>query len=454
VSIDSLADAVRAGAPPDVLGRTPVPATYTAAHLRVEDVDMFRGVADKDVRKSLRVGEVEMPELAPDEVLVAVLASAVNYNTVWSATFEPIPTFQFLRRYGKQDHWAARHDQPFHVMGSDAAGVIVRTGASVRRWKIGDHVAISPVVVDDQEPATHNDAMMGAGQAAWGFENNFGGLAHYTAVRASQLLRKPGHLSWEEAAGIPLCAGTAYRMLVGEHGARMKQGDIVLVWGAVGGLGAYAVQLIKNGGGVAVGVVSSEAKAEAARRLGYDVVINRIELGIDSSDADHPEHAVELGKRLGKAIRAAVGEDPHIVFEHTGKLTFGISVFVVRRGGTVITCGSSSGYAHQFDNRYLWMKLKRIIGSHAANLHEMTECNRLVEMGRVGPVLSEVYPLTAIGEATRLVQLNKHMGKVGVLCLANEPGLGVTDPRLRERLGAERLNPLRNADASLVGAAR
>jgi crotonyl-CoA reductase len=454
VSTDPLADAVRAGAPSEVLRRMPVPAAYTAAHLRVEDVDMFRGVDDKDVRKSLRVGPVEMPELAPDEVLVAVMASAVNYNTVWSATFEPLPTFRFLRQYGKQDRWAARHDQPYHVMGSDAAGVVVRVGAGVRRWKIGDHVAISPVVVDDQEPATHNDAMVSEGMISWGFENNFGGLAHYTTVRASQLLPKAGHLSWEEAAGIPLCAGTAYRMLVGRHGARMKQGDIVLVWGAVGGLGAYAVQLIKNGGGIAIGVVSSEAKAEAARRLGYDVVINRTELGIDAAHADRPELAVELGKRLGKAIRAAVGEDPHIVFEHTGKLTFGISVFVVRRGGTVITCGSSSGYTHQFDNRYLWMKLKRIIGSHAANLAEMTECNRLTRLGKVGPVLSAVYPLAQIGEATRLVQLNDHYGKIGVLCLAEQPGLGITDPEMRERVGPARLDPLRGNDAGLIGAAR
>lgn len=135
---ESLSDAVLAGAAPDQLAGTPLPTDYLAAHLRVEDVDMFRGVPDKDVRKSLRVGRVAMPELAPDEVLVAIMASSINYNTVWSATFEPIPTFQFLRQYAKHGGWAARHDLPYHALGSDGAGVIVRIGSGVRRWRVGD----------------------------------------------------------------------------------------------------------------------------------------------------------------------------------------------------------------------------------------------------------------------------------------------------------------------------
>ncbi len=118
-------------------------------------------------------------------------------------------------------------------------------------------------------------------------------------------------------------------------------------------------------------------------------------------------------------------------------------MFVVRRGGAVVTCGSSTGYHHEFDNRYLWMKLKRIIGSHIANLQEMVECARLFERGHIAPVVSEVHPLSEVGEATRRVQLNQHIGKVGVLCLAPEPGLGVTAPELRARIGEDRLNPLR-----------
>ncbi|MEU7750181.1 crotonyl-CoA carboxylase/reductase [Micromonospora sp. NPDC049101] len=440
--MDPLSEAVLAGASPETLSAAPVPDRYLAAHLRVEDVKMFTGVEDKDVRKSLRVGEVPMPELAPDEVLVAVLASSINYNTVWSAMFEPMPSFGFLKRFAATGGFAGRHDQPYQVVGSDGAGVVVRVGVGVRHWRVGDHVVVSPAYVDDQEPATHGDGMMGNEQRAWGFETNFGGLAHYTVVRATQLLPKPAHLTWEEAASVTLCAGTAYRMLVSRQGADMKQGDIVLIWGATGGLGAYAVQMVKNGGGIPVGVVSSPQKAELLRRLGCDIVVDREELGLGGAE-DGPEETVAAGKRLGRIIRERAGGDPHIVFDYVGKATFGLSVFLVRRGGTVVTCGSSTGYQHQYDNRYLWMNLKRVIGSHVANLQENTECIRLFDLGHLSPALSRSYQLAEVGEAARLVQTNSHIGKVGVLCLAPEPGLGVTDRAARERIGEQRINPLR-----------
>ncbi|RCG28412.1 crotonyl-CoA carboxylase/reductase [Streptomyces diacarni] len=440
----SLTDAVLSGAAPDELARAPLPDSFTAAHLRVEDENIFAGTesADKDVRRSLHVGQVPTPELAPDEVLVAVMASSVNYNTVWSAKFEPLSTFRFLRSYARHGGWAARHDQPFHVLGSDGSGVVVRVGTGVRHWRIGDHVLINAARVDDQEPANQADGMLGEHQLAWGYETNYGGLAHYAVARASQLIPKPPHLTWEEAATVPACAGTAYRMLVSDRGARMKQGDVVLIWGASGGLGAYAAQLVRNGGGIAVGVVSSEEKAEAARKLGCDAVVNRREIGIEDAGGD-PELTLKAGKRLGRLVRDAVGADPDIVFEHVGQSTFGISVFVVKRGGTVVTCGSSTGYHHTFDNRYLWMRLKRVVGSHVANLQEQVECARLFTLGGIVPALSSLFPLAEVGEATRLVQLNRHIGKVGVLCLAPAPGLGVTAPDLRARIGEDALNPLR-----------
>ncbi|KUJ64177.1 crotonyl-CoA reductase [Streptomyces albus subsp. albus] len=441
--MDSLTEAVLAGASPAELLQEPVPDSYTAAHLLAEDAGMFQGVADKDVRKSLRVGEVPMPELAPDEVLVAVMASAINYNTVWSATFQPLPTFDFLKRYGRRGGFAARHDRPYHVIGSEGSGVVVRTGAGVSRWSVGDHVIMSCIQVDDHEPATHADAMLGEEQRAWGYETNFGGLAHYAVVKASQLMAKPGHLTWEEAGSSMVCAATSYRMLISDKGARMKLGDIVLIWGAAGGLGAFAVQLVKHAGGISVGVVSSEAKEEQLRELGCDVIINRADIGL--GDETGPEHTVEYGKRLGRIIRERLGEDPHIAFDYVGRSTFGISVFLVRRGGSVVTCGSSTGYQHDYDNRYLWMNSKRIVGSHGANLQEQAECARLFGIGKLRPVVSRAFPLEEVGEAARLVQLNQHSGKIAVRCMAPTDGLGVTDRALRDKLGERFMNPLRES---------
>ncbi|HXA53243.1 MAG TPA: zinc-binding dehydrogenase, partial [Solirubrobacteraceae bacterium] len=170
---------------------------------------------------------------------------------------------------------------------------------------------------------------------------------------------------------------------------------------------------------------------------GCDVVLRRDELGLDELGE------VELGKRVGSEIRSRLGEDPNIVFEHVGRRTFGASVYLVRRNGTVITCGSSTGYRHEYDNRRLWMRLKRIIGSHAANWHEAWEANQLIAQGRIVPALSKVYPLERAGEAAREVQLNRHVGKVGVLCLAEREGLGVEDQAKREAIGEGRLRLFR-----------
>ncbi|MFC8870960.1 crotonyl-CoA carboxylase/reductase [Streptomyces sp. NPDC057148] len=446
--MDELSEAVLEGAPAEELRNAPLPATYRAACLRAEETGLFAGVDDKDVRKTLHVEDVPMPELAPDEVLVAVMASAINYNTVWSATFEPLPTFGFLTRLGKRGGFAARHDLPYHVVGSDGAGVVVRTGTAVARWAVGDHVVVSCVQVDDHEPATHADAMLGAEQRIWGYETNFGGLAHYAVVKASQLLPKPGHLTWEEAGSSMLTAATSYRMLISDRGARIKLGDVVLIWGAAGGLGAFAVQLVKQAGGIPVAVVGSPDKARVVRALGCDVVLDRTELGL--GDGGSANEIVEQGKRLGRAIRKAVGEDPAVVFDYVGRATFGISVFVLRRGGTVVTCGSSTGYRHEFDNRYLWMHSKRIIGSHAANLMEQAECNRLFDLGKLAPALSEVHTLDEVGDAARRVQLNRHIGKVGVLCLAPREGLGVTDPERRRAIGPAALDPFRRQSVQMT----
>ncbi|HEV3170542.1 MAG TPA: crotonyl-CoA carboxylase/reductase [Actinocrinis sp.] len=441
-AVSALSEAVLSGADPGELEACPLPDTYRAAFLRREDQEIFTGAKDKDVRRSIHVGDVPTPELAPDEVLVAVMAAAVNYNTVWSATFEPVPTFRFLRDLARHGGWDARHDRDYQVIGSDAAGVVVRVGAAVRHWKAGDKVVIAPPVIDEQESGAQQDGMLSSRQLAWGFETNFGAFGDYALVRATQLVRKPAHLTWEEAACNTLCLGTAYRMLIGDHGARIKMGDVVLIWGATGGLGAYAVQLVLRAGGIPVGVVGSADKADLLDRLGCRHVINRQELGFTDGGAE--ADSTQAWRELGSAIRKRVGEDPHVVFEHVGRNTFGASVFVARRGGVVVTCGSSTGYTHQYDNRYLWMKLKRVIGSHGANYHESVEANRLLELGLIVPALSRVHPFEQVAEATRAVQLNTHAGKVGVLCLAPREGLGVDDPLLREQVGEERLRTFRD----------
>jgi crotonyl-CoA reductase len=122
-----------------------------------------------------------------------------------------------------------------------------------------------------------------------------------------------------------------------------------------------------------------------------------------------------------------------IVFEHPGRETFGASVYVARRGGIIVTCASTTGFMHEYDNRYLWMSLKRIIGSHFANYREAWQANRLIAKGMIHPTMSVVYPLQQTGQAALDVHRNLHHGKVGILCLAPQEGLGVRDHKLREK---------------------
>ena len=442
--MQDILDAITAGASGAELAALPIPESYRATYVRRDESAMFEGLAsaDKDPAKSLHVGEVATPELAPDEVYLAVMASSINFNTVWTSIFEPMPTFGFLDRLARESKWAARHRRDEHIIGSDASGVVLRVGSAVRNWKPGDRVTVHCNHVDDQDPSSHDDSMLGTNQRIWGFETNFGGLADLSVVKANQLMPKPTHLSWEESAVNALCNSTSYRMLVGHNGARMKQGDIVLIWGASGGIGGYATQYVLNGGGVPIAVVSSPEKADLLRAMGVEHVIDRKAAGYRFWSDEHTQDEREW-RRLGGDIRALVGEDPDIVFEHPGRSTMGASVFAAKRGGTIVTCAATSGYMVEFDNRHFWMKLKKLIASHFANYAEAYAANRLVCMGKVQPILSAVHPMADVGLAARSVHRNEHEGKIGVLCLAPGEGLGIDDPERRAAIGEDKITLFR-----------
>ena len=428
-----------------LLADLPVPETYQAMVVRAEEVGMFDDLPtkEKDPRKSLHLQDVPTPELGPGEAIVAVMASAINYNTVWTSIFEPVSTFEFLKRYGKTSDLASKHDQPYHVVGSDLAGVVLRVGPGVTKWHSGDEVVAHCLSVELEDPQGHDDTMMDPQQRIWGFETNFGGLAELALVKSNQLMPKPAHLTWEEAAAPGLVNSTAYRQLVSHHGAGMKQGDVVLIWGASGGLGGYATQYALNGGATPICVVSSPEKAAICRAMGADLIIDRS--AEDYEFWKDGQQQPSEWKRLGKRIRELTGgDDPDIVLEHPGRDTFGASVYVAKRGGTIVTCASTTGYWHEYDNRYLWMTLKRIVGSHFANYRESWEANRLIAKGAIHPTLSKVYSLADTGQAAYDVHRNLHQGKVGVLCLAPQEGLGVREHELRAR-HLDAINRFRNS---------
>ena len=283
---------------------------------------MFEGVEseDKDPRKSLHVDDVATPELAPDEAYVAVMASSINFNTVWTSIFEPLPTFGFLDRLGKESEWGARHALPYHVVGSDASGVVLQVGSAVRNWKPGDRVTVHCNYVDDQDPrptttrCSPPTSASGASRptsAAWPTSPWSRPTSSCPSRPTSPGRRRRATRCATRPATACSCSHNA---------AGMKQGDAVLIWGATGGLGGYAVQYVLNGGGTPVGVVSSPDKVELLHELGCEAVIDRKAAGYQFWADEHTQDEKEW-RRLGKDIRGLIGRDPDIVFEHPGRQT-------------------------------------------------------------------------------------------------------------------------------------
>jgi crotonyl-CoA carboxylase/reductase len=362
-----------------------------------------------DPSHAMRLEQIEVPEPGPGEVRVRVMAAGVNYNGVWAAAGLPVSIF----RYTGYD---------FHIAGSDASGVVDRVGPGVTRWEVGDEVVIHcNQSCGECAECNGHDPMACSRQRIWAYESNWGSFAEHCLVQAQQLLPKPPRLTWEEAASYGLTYFTAYRMLVDR--ARIRPGDNVLVWGAGGGLGTFAVQLCALHGANAIAVVSSDDKIDLVRELGAAAVLDRRQFAL--ADPDTGERNLDEIKRFGAAIRELTGGvDCDVVFEHVGAATFFTSVFVCRTFGTIVICGATSGFQVDFDVRYLWMRQKSILGSHFANAYECQRANQLIAEGKIQPVLSRVFPWAECPVPHQMMKENQHVGKMVVLVGAEREGEG------------------------------
>jgi crotonyl-CoA carboxylase/reductase len=276
------------------------------------------------------------------------------------------------------------------------------------------------------------DPMLHPSFRIWGYESNWGSFAQFTKVQAHQCLPKAPQLTWEQAAAPTLVGATAYRMLHGWAPNAVGEGDPVLVWGGAGGLGSMAIQIVRDAGGKAVAVVSSDDKAEFCRKLGAVGVINRKEFDHWGMPPHWTDKAygewLEEAKAFGKAFFEALGEkrSPRIVFEHPGEDTVPTSIFLCDTAGMVVICAGTTGYMAVADLRYLWMRQKRLQGSHFANDKQSAAFNRLVMEGRVDPCLSRTFSFREIPAAHQLMSENAHP-EGNMAALVSAPREGLTD---------------------------
>jgi crotonyl-CoA carboxylase/reductase len=369
--------------------------------------------------EAFQLEQIEVPEPGAFEVIVRVMAAGVNYNNVWAALGKPVS----VMKYG--DHPEFGH----HIGGSDASGIVWKVGPGVTRWHVGDEVIVHCNQTSYEDPEVHGlDPMAAPSQRIWGYETTWGSFAQFTKVQAQQLIPKPANLTWEEAASYGLVYFTAYRMLMTR--CAMQAGDRVLVWGAAGGLGVFAIQLCAITGAQAVGVVSSEEKGELVKQLGAVGYIHRDEFkGMMRKGGESPEEEkarFKVSRAFSNRVAEILGDQPNIVFEHVGKATFPTSVYTVKPFGKVVICAGTTGFDLDFDVRYLWMRQKEILGSHFANAYECNKANLLIEQGRIRPVLWRTMGFDGVAEAHQLMMENKHLGKISILVGAEAEGLGKT----------------------------
>lgn len=340
--------------------------------------------------EKLQLRDVPEPRVSPNEALIRVRASACNFNDIWAR--RGLPGMKIILP---------------HISGSDASGEIVALGSEVDasagaggfsnlNLKVGDevvvHCGISCRVCD---ACTNGQEYFCKQFKIWGFQTgpNDGSHAEYIKVPAVNVLPKPKNLTWEEAASMPLVLVTVWRMLVTR--ARIRPGDYVLVLGAAGGLGVMAVQICKLFGAHAIAVGANEEKLELARTLGADFFINRKTQNI-----------------YDEVRKITNGRGADIAFEHVGEATWQQSIQSLKWGGTLVTCGATTGFIGATDIRYLWNKQMNFLGSHLGSKAELADAMRFVETGQIRPVISHVMPLADIGKAQEIMENSDVTGKI------------------------------------------
>jgi len=375
-----------------------------------------------DPAQAFLTEEIPTPTPGPGEALVYVMAAGINYNNVWASLGRPVDVIRARQRSGAT--------QDFHIGGSDASGVVAAVGEGVANLQVGDEVVAHCGTWDPGDPwiLAGNDPMIAPSARIWGYETNWGSFAQYTLVQAHQLLPKPRRLSWAAAAAYMLVGATAYRMLCGWPPHTVQANDVVLVWGGSGGLGSQAIQIARAKGALPIAVASGAERGEYCRELGAVGYIDR-------SDFDHwgilPDWRDERAygewaagaRAFGKRIWDVLGEkrSPRIVFEHPGEATIPTSVFVCDNGGMIVICAGTSGYHAAVDLRYLWMRQKRLQGSHFANDEQAAALNEMVEAGTVDPCLSRSFDFDEVGTAHQLMFENRHpTGNMAILVGASD----------------------------------
>ncbi|MEJ2053991.1 MAG: zinc-binding dehydrogenase [Calditrichaceae bacterium] len=331
-------------------------------------------MSDLDV---LKIDNIDKPVMQPDEILIEMKAVALNHLDLWvrkGLPGVPLPL----------------------IMGSEGAGIIKEIGKNApdkAGFKPGDEVVVIPIRSCGKCAMCRNNQENLCEEFAIPGEHVNGLLSGLVSVPARYVFKKPALLNLNEAASYPLTAITAYHMLMRK--TSVKKDDWILIWGASSGVGSMAIQIAKAFGAQVITTAGSEEKVRMAEQLGADFVINY--------------HRESVGRKV-REITQGGGVD--IVFEHTGAKTWPDSLKSLKRGGKLVTCGATTGPVVRIDLRVLFIKQQQIIGSTMGTFQDFEDINRLIEKGKLKPLVDKVFKLEDIRAAHKHLENGEQFGKV------------------------------------------
>lgn len=326
--------------------------------------------------EALQLQEIAAPRPGPGEVRVRVRAVALNHLDLWVRTGVASPKLPLP-----------------HVLGSDVAGEIESLGPGVTDLELGAGVMLNPGVSCGhcEQCLTGHDNLCPRYQILG--EHRPGGYAEFVVVPRANVLPVPAGLSFVQAAAVPLASLTAWQMVFDKAG--VKPWHTVLVMAAGSGVSTWAVQFAKLAGARVIATAGDDAKLDLARVLGADEVINY----------RHEDY----GRRV-KALTNGEGVD--IAIDHTGADNWQTSLRALKWGGTLVTCGATGGYEAVTPLGNVFFKQLSILGSTMGRKGDLFKIARLLEAGRIGPVVAQVLPLEQAAEAHRRMASRDFFGKI------------------------------------------
>lgn len=331
----------------------------------------------------LTVADVPAPALTgPRQVAIRLHAAALNHLDLWTLHGLPGLSLTFP-----------------HVLGGDGAGVVEAVGVEVKSVKPGDRVMINPGIACyrcDYCDAGDHPLCLEYGLLG---EHLPGTIAELIVVPEQNVARIPTppaphpELTWREAAAFSLVTLTAWRMLMTR--ARLRPGEVVLIWGVGGGVASAALKIAKLAGAYVIATSSSDEKLATARALGADVTLNHTQADVSQ----------EVRARTQKR-----GAD--VVVENVGEATWEQSLRALGKRGRLVTCGATTGPTVVTDVRRLFWNQHTILGSTMGSLDEYREIVRLLGQGHLRPTIDAAFPLDQAVEAFKRLEKGAQMGKI------------------------------------------